>query len=248
MLPFARNEATRFISPTKTPEYLAAGRPVVSTSMRDVVRPYGERGAGADRRQPRRVRRRRRARRSRERRRPAARRRRVPARTVVGSHAVGDRALDASTLAAHRDACRAPRRPLRTHRVDVAAVARGAALTGSPEPPGSTGSMFDYLIVGAGFAGSVLAERLAAGAGKQGAAHRQAPAHRRQRLRPLRRRRRAGPQVRAAHLPHQLARRLRLPVAVHRVAARTSTACGLGRRPAGADPDQPRHHQHALRH
>ncbi len=42
MLPFARNESTRFISPTKTPEYLAAGRPVVSTSVRDVVRPYGD--------------------------------------------------------------------------------------------------------------------------------------------------------------------------------------------------------------
>lgn len=44
LLPFARNEATRFISPTKTPEYLAAGRQVVSTSIRDVVRPYGELG------------------------------------------------------------------------------------------------------------------------------------------------------------------------------------------------------------
>lgn len=43
-LPFARNEATRFISPTKTPEYLAAGRPVVSTSIADVVRTYGEEG------------------------------------------------------------------------------------------------------------------------------------------------------------------------------------------------------------
>ena len=43
MLPFARNESTRFISPTKTPEYLAAGLPAVSTSIRDVVRPYGER-------------------------------------------------------------------------------------------------------------------------------------------------------------------------------------------------------------
>jgi glycosyltransferase involved in cell wall biosynthesis len=42
LLPFARNESTKFISPTKTPEYLAAGRPVVSTSVRDVVRPYGE--------------------------------------------------------------------------------------------------------------------------------------------------------------------------------------------------------------
>ena len=42
MLPFALNESTRFISPTKTPEYLAAGKPVVSTPIRDVVRPYGQ--------------------------------------------------------------------------------------------------------------------------------------------------------------------------------------------------------------
>jgi UDP-galactopyranose mutase len=44
LLLFARNDATRFISPTKTPEYLAAGKPVVSTSIRDVVNPYGEMG------------------------------------------------------------------------------------------------------------------------------------------------------------------------------------------------------------
>jgi UDP-galactopyranose mutase len=44
MMPFAINESTQFISPTKTPEYLAAGRPVVSTPIRDVVRPYGELG------------------------------------------------------------------------------------------------------------------------------------------------------------------------------------------------------------
>jgi UDP-galactopyranose mutase len=44
LLPFARNEATRFISPTKTPEYMAAGKPVVSTSIRDVVRPYAQQG------------------------------------------------------------------------------------------------------------------------------------------------------------------------------------------------------------
>ena len=44
MLPFARNDATRFISPTKTPEYLAAGCPVVSTSIADVVNPYGAQG------------------------------------------------------------------------------------------------------------------------------------------------------------------------------------------------------------
>jgi UDP-galactopyranose mutase len=44
LLLFARNESTRYISPTKTPEYLAAGRAVVSTSIRDVVRPYGQQG------------------------------------------------------------------------------------------------------------------------------------------------------------------------------------------------------------
>jgi glycosyltransferase involved in cell wall biosynthesis len=44
MMPFAHNPSTRFISPTKTPEYLAAGRPVVSTSIRDVVDPYGRSG------------------------------------------------------------------------------------------------------------------------------------------------------------------------------------------------------------
>ncbi|HYQ16313.1 MAG TPA: glycosyltransferase family 1 protein [Polyangiaceae bacterium] len=44
LMPFAKNESTRFISPTKTPEYLAAGKPVVSTSIRDVVRPYAVTG------------------------------------------------------------------------------------------------------------------------------------------------------------------------------------------------------------
>lgn len=41
IIPFAINESTRFISPTKTPEYLAAGKPVISTPIRDVVSPYG---------------------------------------------------------------------------------------------------------------------------------------------------------------------------------------------------------------
>jgi UDP-galactopyranose mutase len=41
LMPFAMNESTQFISPTKTPEYLAGGKPVVSTPIRDVVRHYG---------------------------------------------------------------------------------------------------------------------------------------------------------------------------------------------------------------
>lgn len=44
LMPFALNESTRFISPTKTPEYLAAGLPVVSTPIADVVDPYGVNG------------------------------------------------------------------------------------------------------------------------------------------------------------------------------------------------------------
>jgi glycosyltransferase involved in cell wall biosynthesis len=43
-MPFAINEATKFISPTKTPEFLAAGLPVVSTAITDVVTPYGDEG------------------------------------------------------------------------------------------------------------------------------------------------------------------------------------------------------------
>ena len=42
MIPFAINESTRFISPTKTPEYLAAGKPVLSSPIRDVINPYGD--------------------------------------------------------------------------------------------------------------------------------------------------------------------------------------------------------------
>ena len=42
MMPFALNESTRYISPTKTPEFLAAGKPVVSTSINDVVHPYAD--------------------------------------------------------------------------------------------------------------------------------------------------------------------------------------------------------------
>ena len=42
LMPFAMNESTQFISPTKTPEYLTGGKPVVSTPIKDVVRHYGQ--------------------------------------------------------------------------------------------------------------------------------------------------------------------------------------------------------------
>ena len=42
LLPFARNQATKFISPTKTLEYMAAGKMIVSTPITDVAEPYGD--------------------------------------------------------------------------------------------------------------------------------------------------------------------------------------------------------------
>lgn len=42
LVPFAMNEATRFLSPTKTLEYLAANKPVVSTPIADIVELYGD--------------------------------------------------------------------------------------------------------------------------------------------------------------------------------------------------------------
>jgi UDP-galactopyranose mutase len=42
LLPFARNQSTRYISPTKTLEYMAASKPIVSTPITDVARPYGD--------------------------------------------------------------------------------------------------------------------------------------------------------------------------------------------------------------
>jgi glycosyltransferase involved in cell wall biosynthesis len=44
LIAFAINESTEFISPTKTPEYLAGGKPVISTPIKDVIDPYGNIG------------------------------------------------------------------------------------------------------------------------------------------------------------------------------------------------------------
>lgn len=40
LMPFALNDATRYINPTKTLEYMATGKPVVSTAVADVVRNF----------------------------------------------------------------------------------------------------------------------------------------------------------------------------------------------------------------
>jgi UDP-galactopyranose mutase len=141
LLPFARNRATRFISPTKTPEYLAAGLPVVSTAIADVVRPYGERGLvhiAED----------------------------APSFVTAVEQAMQEnsmerlRRVDAFLTDNSWDYTWA----------DIAELVEGAVRRNSAtlsEAHRRTRAptrieCFDFLIVGAGFAGSVLAERLAA--------------------------------------------------------------------------------------
>lgn len=158
MLPFALNESTRFISPTKTPEYLAAGKPVVSTAIHDVVAGYGKAGL-------------------------------VAIAHTATEFAVGlDRALGAQTESWRE----AVKENLATgswdktwtsmwkqvERVRRNSESRSAEIKQdnlasfrmapiSAKMKEVRGERFDYLVVGAGLAGGVLAERLANGMGKR---------------------------------------------------------------------------------
>ena len=158
LMPFAINESTRFISPTKTPEYLAGGRPVVSTPIIDVVRHYG----GLD-----------------------AVRIAGDAETFIAACAAA--LADAQTPEAWLPQVDSALSALswdetfRGMRAKIdAAVATRARRSTTPAPApllrpatgaafrvASRNKPFDYAIVGAGFAGSVLAERLAAGLDKR---------------------------------------------------------------------------------
>ena len=136
LMPFAINEATRYISPTKTPEYLAAGRPVVSTPVTDVVRQYGD---------------------------------------VAAVHiADGAQAFIAACDAALAMAARDDWREAVDRLLDATSWDRtqGEMLSLIREVldkrvAGLPRGHFDVVIVGAGFAGSVMAERFAADAGKR---------------------------------------------------------------------------------
>jgi UDP-galactopyranose mutase len=136
IMPFALNDATRSISPTKTLEYLAAGLPVVSTRVPDVVADYtgvvglADDGAGfAD--------------------------------ACIASLCEPDgerRARVAPILASqHWDAIAQQMQALIVEQMSGSAKSRRSA----------PAQGFDYLVVGAGFAGSVLAERLANESGKR---------------------------------------------------------------------------------
>ncbi|MGC1303797.1 MAG: UDP-galactopyranose mutase [Caulobacteraceae bacterium] len=156
MAPFAINESTRFISPTKTPEYLSGGKPVVSTAIVDVKRHYGE----------------------------------LDAVRVADTHA--EFIVECETaLALSRNPGGAWRVAMDEALADLSwdktyarmaslveeAVVRrsqsAAALQAKPSiagpavHPAGRRSHYDALVVGAGFAGSVIAERLAAGSGKR---------------------------------------------------------------------------------
>jgi UDP-galactopyranose mutase len=144
LMPFALNESTRFISPTKTPEYLAGGRPVVSTGVLDVVRGYRDLEAvriadGVD----------------------GFVAECEAALGLAAAPALWLGAVDAVLADLSWDAT--ARRM--TGLMDRAATRRASTPARRSRPRAS--GRPDYLIVGAGFAGSVLAERLAAGSNKR---------------------------------------------------------------------------------
>ena len=148
LMPFAINEATRFISPTKTPEYLAAGRPVVSTPITDVIRHYGT----------------------------------IEAVRIAGTpEAFVEECRAALALA------RSPGPWLdevneilaeiswdRTFGQMNKLIGESVARAGHVQPivsptiwPGERPKRYDVMVVGAGFAGAVMAERLAGDSGKK---------------------------------------------------------------------------------
>ena len=148
LLPFALNPSTRFISPTKTPEYLAAGKPVVSTAIRDVERAYGDSGLVAIAHSPEEFASRINAALSP----PSAEwRQRVKLQLAQTSWDKTWRAMDAEISRAL--VAREPQSPTpSSSRLLFEPSHRSKAVRSEH---------YDYVIVGAGFAGSVLAERLA---------------------------------------------------------------------------------------
>ncbi len=154
LLPFALNESTRFISPTKTPEYLAAGKPVVSSAIHDVVAGYGNEGLVAIAHTPQQF-----AQAIDAALEPQsdAWRKAVAAKLAGGS-------WDRTWSAMNREIARVTEQgQKRSAEVKSASVASYRNATGRPV----RSERYDYFVVGAGLAGAVLAERLANGMGKR---------------------------------------------------------------------------------
>ncbi len=150
LLPFAMNESTRYISPTKTPEYLAAGKRVVSTPIHDVVIAYGKPGLveiGADANEF-----------------VAA----LDRALSVGEDAewsarVARKLAESSwdrtwaAMLGEMNAAREARKP----------VAKPAVSARLQSVKRTVNEHYDYLVVGAGFAGATIAERIASQLGKR---------------------------------------------------------------------------------
>ncbi|MFD1786736.1 UDP-galactopyranose mutase [Sphingomonas floccifaciens] len=140
LMPFALNEATRFISPTKTPEYLAAGLPVVSTPITDVVRHYGALAGVQIADTPEAF--------------VAACDRAIALRSGTAWRDAADIQLAEGSWAATVTAMGALIAAARNNHGKIEAI---VSPDGWPPEP----QHHDVMVVGAGFAGSVMAERLA---------------------------------------------------------------------------------------
>ncbi|TCD04359.1 UDP-galactopyranose mutase [Erythrobacteraceae bacterium CFH 75059] len=148
LMPFALNEATRFISPTKTPEYLAAGLPVVSTAITDVLRQYGQTQAvriAAD---------------------PADFVTRCDEALAL-SRSLGDDWLAEADALLSQNSWDATQSAMAALIAKAQSSGKAAVSAVSSMPMIRPSRHYDVVVVGAGFAGSVMAERLAADAGQR---------------------------------------------------------------------------------